>query len=461
MICFSVFFSANFASLREKIIPAGFLTYTREIRETIISESSLLLPLKIFYMNLSKNILLLLFLVSISLFSSAQNDRKDKAVFKPYSNSFYEEIKKANEIFYQDTKSQPLRMYMDYTGIDLPKSRTEFKSVWTGEAVSQGETGTCWCFSTTSFYESEIYRLTKQELRISELFTVYWQYVEKAKEFVNTRGTSAFGEGSETNAVRLMMKKYGLVPYATYSGLKIGRKFHDHSKMYGEMNAYLQAVKTSGAWNEAQVIETIRSIMNYYLGEPPVTVVANGKTVTPLEYMKNVTKLNPDDYVDFMSLLEKPYWTKAEFEVEDNWWHSEDYHNIPLNDFMSLIKKAIKEGYSMSIGGDVSETGIDSRLGVAMIPAFDIPSSYIDENARQFRFSNKTTTDDHAIHLIGYLEKLNGTWFLIKDSGSGARNIESSPGYYYFHEDYVKLKMMSFTIHKDAAKDILMKFSAK
>ena len=37
-------------------------------------------------------------------------------------------------------------------------------------------------------------------------------------------------------------------------------------------------------------------------------------------------------------------------------------------------------------------------------------------NMRQFRFSNKTTTDDHAIHLIGYkIDENEDWWFLIKD----------------------------------------------
>jgi bleomycin hydrolase len=95
------------------------------------------------------------------------------------------------------------------------------------------------------------------------------------------------------------------------------------------------------------------------------------------------------------------------------------------------------------------------------VPTYDIPSAYIDENARQFRFSNGSTTDDHGIHLVGWADKPNGTWFLIKDSGSGAHNNPASKGYYYYHEDYVKLKMMTFTIHKDAVKDILTKFTAK
>jgi bleomycin hydrolase len=94
---------------------------------------------------------------------------------------------------------------------------------------------------------------------------------------------------------------------------------------------------------------------------------------------------------------------------------------------------------------------------VAIVPSFDIPSEYIDESARQFRFSNKTTTDDHGIHLVGFLNKDGKDWYLIKDSGSGSRDGQNK-GYYFYHEDYVKLKMLSFMAHKDAVKDLLDKF---
>lgn len=388
----------------------------------------------------------------------AQTERKDKGEFREKKNEFYEQIQKGMETFYTEKKEPKKVFAMDYSGIDLPKSAEEFKTVWAGPPVSQGITGTCWCFSTTSFYESEIYRLTKKQIRLSELYTVYWQYVEKAREFVRTRGKSLFAEGSETNAVQLMMKQYGIVPHEAYAGLKPGQPFHDHSKMFDEMNGYLQKVKADNAWNEELVLSTIRSIMNHYIGEPPVTVTVDGKKMTPQEYLKNVTKLNPDDYVDVMSLMEKPYWTQAEYPAPDNWWHSEDYYNVPLSEFMTIVKNSIRNGYSLSIGGDVSESGIDSKLGVAMVPSYDIPSAYIDEYSRQLRWSNGTTTDDHALHLVGWVEKPSGTWFLIKDSGSGGHNNEKSKGYYYYHEDFVKLKMMSFTVHKDAVKDILAKF---
>ena len=185
--------------------------------------------------------------------------------------------------------------------------------------------------------------------------------------------------------------------------------------------------------------------------------VANGKSMTPEEYMKNIARLNPDNYTDFMSSMKYPYYTKTEFEVADNWWHSKEYHNIPLDNFMNIIKTVVKKGYTIAIGGDVSESGYVPLSDVAIVPAYDIPSEYIDENARQFRFCNRATTDDHAIHLLGYLEKDGKWWFLVKDSGSSSRN-GNNFGYFFYHEDYVKLKMMTFTIHKDAVKDILKKF---
>lgn len=392
---------------------------------------------------------------------SAQ-ERKDKAQFKPKSNEYYEQIQKGVEAFQTPKKPEkPLALRMDFTGIDVPKSLTEFKTVFAQQPVSQGETGTCWCFSTTSFFESEIKRLSNQDIQLSELYTVYWQYVEKAKEFVRTRGTSVFDEGSEANGVGNMMKKYGIIPLDAYSGMKIGQPYHDHRKMVEEMKNYLQGIKTSNNWNTDEVVSTIKSIMNFYMGEPPTSVTVAGKKMTPLEYMKNVTKLNPDDYIDFMSLMEYPYWTQAEYKVQDNWWHSTDYYNVPLNDFMNIVKTSIKNGYSMAIGGDVSESGMDNKLGAAMIPTYDIPSAYIDEYARQMRFSNGSTTDDHGMHLVGYEEKTNGTWYLIKDSGSGGHNNQTAPGYWYMHEDFIKLKMMNITVHKDVVKEILAKFPKK
>jgi bleomycin hydrolase len=270
-----------------------------------------------------------------------------------------------------------------------------------------------------------------------------------------------FAEGSEANAVTRSFRLYGAVPIEAYPGVKSGQPYHTHVKMFAEMDSYLKNVKATNAWDEAQIISTIKSILNHYLGEPPTSVTVNGKQMSPKDYVKNVLKLNMDDYIEVMSLMSEPYYTKAEYKVPDNWWHSKDYYNVPLDDFMKGLKGAIRNGYTISIGGDVSEPGFDPGVQAAMVPSFDVPSEFIDEGARQLRFNNGSTTDDHGVHMVGYVEQDGKDWYLIKDSGAGSRNCGKDSkcfGFYFFHEDYVKLKMMNYTVHKDAIKDLLSKF---
>jgi bleomycin hydrolase len=256
------------------------------------------------------------------------------------------------------------------------------------------------------------------------------------------------------NHIPIIWEKYGIVPAEAYTGLAEDAPFHDHDALLNDMNAYLDFVKANHEWDEEEVLQTIKLILNNHLGEPPTEITVDGKKMTPKEYFKKVVKINFNDYIDILSLLQQPYNEFTTYPVPDNWWKSDEYYNIPLDTFMKIIKKAVREGFSICIGGDVSEPGYYSYAEVAMVPTFDIPSEYIDENARQMRFSNKATTDDHGIHIVGYQEKDGKDWYLIKDSGSGSRN-GPNKGYYFYHEDYIKLKMMDFLVHKDAVKGIL------
>jgi bleomycin hydrolase len=399
--------------------------------------------------------------------ATAQNLSKGKIIVDEKGKGFYYEsiLKDVNAIEEKQTEKEPfLRFVMDQSEIDLPDNPSLYKTVWSNPSLSQGNTGTCWCFSTTSFCESEVYRQFGKKVKLSEIYTVYCEYLEKAKRFIEKRGHSALAEGSESNAVARILKSYGAMPEEIYTGLIDDRKFHNHAKMFEEINAFLNSMKTSNAWNVEYAMQTIKAIMNHYLGIPPTEFIVEGKTYTPQSYLKDYLKINPDDFVEILSYKQEPYWQKVEYKVPDNWWHSNDYYNVPLDDFMNAVKNAIQSGYSVSIGGDVSETGFSRVTNCALIPDYDIPSAYINEDARQFRFSNETTTDDHGMHLIGILENYKGTgknWYLIKDSSSGSRNVDptsSKFGYYFFQEDYIKLKMMDFTVHKDAVKDLLKKF---
>ncbi|HEX2393751.1 MAG TPA: C1 family peptidase [Bacteroidales bacterium] len=394
---------------------------------------------------------------------SAQNNMK--AVFRESKPGFYQTsiMKDDREVAERTEPARVRRTFAaDLSNLQVPNKTDLYKNQqWHNPPISQGNTGTCWCFSTTSFLESEAYRINKVKVKLSEIYTVYWEYVEKARRFIRERGNSEFGEGSEANAVKRIWKKYGVVPAEAYSGLLNERKYHNHENMFNEMNSFLQSLKANSSWNEEDAVSTIKSIMNHYLGEPPAQVTVSGKQITPQQYLTDVLKLNPDDYVDILSYIQEPFWQQVEYKVPDNWWHNADYFNIPLDVYMSTLKDIVRKGYTVSIGGDVSEPGFDRNTQCAVIPEFDIPSAYINDDARQFRFSNKTTTDDHGMHLVGYLEKDGKDWYLIKDSSAGSRNNDASAkefGYYFFTEDYVKLKMMDYMVHKDAVKDLLGKF---
>jgi bleomycin hydrolase len=398
------------------------------------------------------------FLLSVLLFVglqslTAQSIPRDTIVFTPHQPGFIDQIKAEADRFAKAPVVEKKGLHPDFSQFH-PPARDEFKELWHNPPVSQGLSGMCWCFSTTSYFESEVARLTKKQVKLSELYTVYWEYVEKARGFVRTGGVSAFAEGSEQNAVTRIWKTYGVVRAEDYTGMLPGQTVHDHGALFSEMNSYLQSVKAANAWNEEVVLSTIRSILDRRIGRVPEKITVEGKTMTPVQFLKDVLRLHLDDYVDVMSLKEKPYFASAEYEVADNWWHNADYLNIPLERFIALAKEAVTRGYTVCIGGDTSEPGLEGHAGIAVVPTFDIPSAYIDENARQFRFSNGTTGDDHGIHIVGSAVNDGGTWFLIKDSGSGSRN-NTHPGYYFFHEDYVKLKMLTLFVHKDVAREFI------
>jgi bleomycin hydrolase len=407
----------------------------------------------------------LLFVVAGVAVSFAQPIKRDKGQFREKKPGFYENsvLKGIDEDAEKVAPPKPVKVFkIDPASYLAPKSKDEFTTHWRNEPISQGNAGTCWSFSTTSFFETEEYRLHKKQVKLSEIWVAYWEYVEKANGFVQSRGTSHFDEGSEANAVTRIYRKYGVVPEEDFAGLPENKRYHNHSLMVAEMKAYLAKVKENSAWDETAVANTIKSILNHYVGEPPTTVKVEGKTYTPTQYLKDYLKLDMNEYYDVTSLANAPYYTQCEYDVPDNWWNSADYYNLPLDEYMNLIKTSIEKGYTMMIGGDVSEAGFDSWNNVAVVPSFDIPSEYIDEWARYMRFQNGSTTDDHGMHCIGYkVGDDKKWWFLIKDSSSGSRNCAKESGnfgYYFFHEDYVKLKMMTILVHRDMMKPYLEKF---
>jgi len=345
----------------------------------------------------------------------------------------------------------------DFSHIDKPSFEDFTNTVFHFNPVRQDTTGTCWSYSTVSFLESEIFRLYNKKIKLSEMFIAYWEYVEKARRYIREKGDSKFEQGSESELALERIKQYGLVPLEAYTGLINGQIKHNHDPMHREMYDYLKFLKKNNYWDEEVALTTIKSIMNKYIGKPPLEFEYKKTKYTPFSFRDDVCKINPDDYVGFLSTLKFDFYTKCEFEVPDNWPHSEDYYNIPLDVFYSAIKNAISNGYSMVIGGDVSESGKYGWEDIAVVVPWDLPQDAITQSSREFRIFNKTTRDDHGIHLVGSVSQGEHDWYLIKDSGSSS-HYGAFSGYYLFRDDFINLKMLGFTIHKDAVKDILSKF---
>ena len=346
------------------------------------------------------------------------------------------------------------RPVMSNPGKPFPGHPSLYHTLWHQPPLSQGETGTCWCFASVSFLESECKRTTGYEIKLSEMYFVYMEYLERAAEFVRTRGGITFTEGSEASSLPLLLEKYGALPAGAYPGKPPHNQFHHHRQMISEMQEYLEHIRYSRAWDEASVTKVIRSILDHHMGPPPLDFVMGGRRFTPRQFASEVFKLNPRDYVHFMSNLRQPQNQRGELTEDDNWRRFDEYYNVSVEDFAFLASYALENGYTVCICGDISEPGFDRTTGAARIPDFDIPSSHINAFARELRLYNGTTMDDHCMHLVGVTRQNGAYWFLTKDSGAGGFDTPS-PGYRFLHEDYIRLKMMNLMMHKEAARPVL------
>lgn len=347
------------------------------------------------------------------------------------------------------------RLRFDFSSLERPENPEAFETrYWHFPPTPQYMTGACWSFSTTSFLESEINRTTGQEIKLSEMWTVYWEFVNKARGFVASRGETLFEHGSQSAALIRVFNDHGVVPRADYEGIVNEDGLFDHDIMHEQIMAFFDWCRETNFWDEEIVVVMVRRLLDATMGRPPETISWNGQVVNPNEFLTNVCRINLDDYIDLMSTLSKPFWKRDVYEVPDNWWRGAGYVNVPLDTWFEVIRRTITSGQTLVIGGDVSEPGLNGFEDIAVVPTFDIPGEYIDQSAREYRFYNKSSTDDHGIHMVGHTVIGGHDWFLIKDSNRSSR-AGRFEGYYMYRDDYVKLKMLSIMVHKDAVKDIL------
>ncbi|MCL9806033.1 aminopeptidase [Flavobacterium amniphilum] len=329
---------------------------------------------------------------------------------------------------------------------------------------NQGSSGTCWSYSANSFLESEMIRMGKKPVELSQIFSARNAYVEKGKNYVRMHGSVSLGDGGAFHDVINMYKKYGAVPQSVYTGLNYGTDKNKFAEMGALTEAFLKAVVTNPNgeltpnWEKAYA-----GIIDAYLGAVPASFDYNGKKYTAETFAKEVVGINADDYVEISSLQQYPYYSKFVLMVPDNWSFDQVY-NVKMNELIETIDSALKNGYTVAWAGDVSEKSFSWKNGVAFVPEKRVEDMNAEEKAdlfngpkkelvvteeiRQKAFDNYLTTDDHGMHIVGISKDQNGKEYYIVKNSWGVTN--DYKGYLYMTKEFAKYKATSIMLHKKA-----------
>lgn len=343
----------------------------------------------------------------------------------------------------------------------------------------QHRSSTCWSYASLSFIESELMRKGKPATDLSEMFVVWHSYVGKADRYVRMQGHTNFGAGGAFHDVLWVLKHYGMVPESAFPGQAQGDSLPVHGEMDEVLKGFVDGViknknrKLTPVWQKAY-----KSILNSYLGETPEVFQYEGKQYTPKSFANEFMKIDFNDYVEIGSFTHHPFYEQFVIEIPDNWlW--EKIYNVPLNEMMEIIDHALKNGYTVAWGADVSDKGFATRTqGIAVVPDFDFTDmsdaeisrwesmnesekerelfrldkpgkeKVITQAMRQIDFDNYSSTDDHGMHIIGISIDQNGTEYYKVKNSWGAYN--QFNGYFYASKPYVALRTIDIMIHKDA-----------
>jgi aminopeptidase C len=338
---------------------------------------------------------------------------------------------------------------------------------------NQASTGTCWCFATTSFIESELLRMGKGDYDLSEMFIVRYTYIDKLKDNYLRSGKGNADEGGLAHDWMKIFTDKGIVPEEVYSGLNYGSATHNHM----ELKAYTDAVGKVAVdlkKESPQFFMILDAILDTYLGKVPETFTYRGVSYTPQSFAKSLG-INPDDYVEITSFTHFPFYTQGVLEVPDN-WRMERFYNVPLDELIEVMDYSFNKGYTVDWDGDVSESSFSRQSGVAVMPltpapergmigsrtrpdrsfqspmgqeniATPAPELNVTQEIRQTGYESFSTTDDHLMHLTGISKDQNGTKYY-KTKNSWGPNRGPYAGYWYMSEQYVKAKTISIMVNK-------------
>lgn len=330
---------------------------------------------------------------------------------------------------------------------------TPVKSLKCSAVEDQQSSNTCWSFATNSFLESEMLRLGKPSVDLSEMYLVRQIYLDKARNYILRQGKANFDEGGLAHDVIGGISRYGAVPEKVYPGRENANTPHSHAELSVVLKSVLDGMLdkkvVSDKWTEV-----INAILDIYLGPLQSSFSINGQTLNPQTYAQSLG-INLKDYVSLTSFTHHPFYESFILELPDNFANGA-FYNVPLDEFARVARHALEHGYTITWNGDVSEPGFSAQHGVAVNPVQpkreDLfsrpgPELIVTQDERQKMFEKFSTTDDHLMHIVGIARDQNGNNYYIVKNSWGEVGVHD--GYLYMSEAYFNAKTIAMMIHKD------------
>src|SRR3954468_19006722 len=342
---------------------------------------------------------------------------------------------------------------------------TVVKNMETTAVKNQAKSNTCWSFSSNSFLESELIRMGKPRVELSEMFVVHHAYLDKAEKYVRMHGNTNFAAGGAFHDLLYVMKNYGAVPRVVYNGLPNGEKDVNQMQMDEMLRNMVDGIIKEKVISNKNWLKGIDGVLDAYIGKMPENFEYNGKQYTPQSFAASLG-IDYTNYIELTSFTHHPFYQKFALEIPDNWqWR--EMNNVPLNELVEIVDNSLMNGYTVAWGADVGELGFSYSNGIAVVPDVDMKTlkrekldsiintpgkeKEITQEMRQEAFNNYETTDDHGMHIVGIAKDQNGTkYYIVKNSWGTIRN--ECGGFFYVSEAYFKYKTTSVMINKESLK---------
>ncbi len=301
----------------------------------------------------------------------------------------------------------------------------------------QGSSSLCWAYGMLATIESE-HIMKGDSIHLSIAYIARMMLHEKALEYYFSKGSKPISMRGMSSMLIHYINKYGAEPYDSYEDPK-------------EVNYTVLCRKVEqvcrGAIARRVGIEKLRDkldeLFDAEIGYLPAKQIHMlGAEYTPLEFAHSVCY--PEEYVSLTSFTHHPFREYFSLEVPDNQLHDE-FLNLPLNELMLHIQKAIEKGHPVCWEGDISEKGFQHpKNNYVDIQPTEHP---VTQASRQREYEQLRTTDDHVMEIIGTFLKGKKRYYVCRNSWGKDWGCN---GLIYLSEDYIKLKTIAVYMSEDA-----------